>query len=43
MEGGWVGALFFINIFIEIIAIIVVNVFTIIIIVIMMVNFFGRC
>ena len=43
MEGGWVGALFFITIVIKIIAIIVVNVFTIIIIVTMMVNFFGRC
>ena len=40
MEGGWVGALFFINIVIEIIAIIVV---TIIIMVIMVVNFSGRC
>lgn len=40
MEGGWVGALFFINIVIEIIAIIVI---TIIIMVIMVVNFSGRC
>ena len=40
MEGGWVGALFFITIVIEIIAIIVV---TIIIMVIMVVNFSGRC
>ena len=40
MEGGWVGALFFITIVIEIIAIIVVN---IIIMVIMVVNFSGRC
>ena len=40
MEGGWVGALFFINIVIEIIAIILV---TIIIMVIMVVNFSGRC
>ena len=40
MEGGWVGALFFITIVIEIIAIIVI---TIIIIVIMVVNFSGRC
>ena len=40
MEGGWVGALFFINIVIEIIAITVI---TIIIMVIMVVNFSGRC
>ena len=40
MEGGWVGALFLINIVIEIIAIILV---TIIIMVIMVVNFSGRC
>ena len=40
MEGGWVGALFFINIVIEIIAIILI---TIIIMVIMVVNFSGRC
>ena len=40
MEGGWVGALFFITIVIEIIAIILV---TIIIMVIMVVNFSGRC
>ena len=40
MEGGWVGALFFITIVIEIIAIIVI---TIIIMVIMVVNFSGRC
>ena len=40
VEGGWVGALFFINIVIEIIAIIVI---TIIIMVIMVVNFSGRC
>ena len=43
MEGGWVGALFFINIVIEIIAIIVLIVITIIIMVIMVVNFSGRC
>ena len=43
MEGGWVGALFFITIAIEIIAIIVLIVITIIIMVIMVVNFSGRC
>ena len=43
MEGGWVGALFFINIVIEIIAIIVVTIIIMVIMVIMVVNFSGRC